>query len=459
MLIPVFFDSSSKLDEKGSSQLDAFISKLNEIPASNFPSELKGKFPAMRSSENDAKLWGDLSGDATEDFHPFVQQIASCVKKEPKSLRFAHPVKLSNQSLISQVTSGKQRRFQFQLGVQASKRCGKKQLSIQLLAPSLYAFASGMAILLLEWEYLESDNKPVSAADIIEGNYVISHLVREKKKAPSVKDETNRNEIPFESADFIALAKSLLPSNLADKISPSRRILYTALRIAPNDSHADSAGTALLAHRLSHRQTFDYQPDTAQVASGQLCPFANVRHAAAIEGGCTLVVADENSPEHLRNLINDRVRNTYLPLALVSFHAYFWLVTQTQELPDSSRAQDAHQEKESLDSLQERVLNFRRVFHFPIASQISQQNEFHKLWQSTLMIDRQLDVLTNISELAATKAQERRVKLIGYLSGGAGGFLLGKEFIEVLRNKFVMNSYEWQSQLFSAFLNHDAVSM
>lgn len=450
MLIPVAFNSTSQLDQEACKQLEDFIRKqVISVPVDQFAGAMATKFPAMGVAK-DKQLWADLAGDSTEDFHPFIRQIAS-FKKEIRGsgVRFAHPLQMTQGDLITQIKGGKPRRFRLKLGQAAAKRCGKETLSFQFLAPSFYCFASGMAILVLEWQYLGIAGGPVYASDVIEGNYAISHPARSEHKT-SLSENSVADDVVFSVENFIDLAKSLLPPELSDKLISGRRILYSALRIAPHATGDTENDVALLAHRLCHRQTFDYQPDPARLASGQMRPFANVRHAAAIEGGCTLIEADHGAPESLRGIIRDRIRNTYLPLALVSFHAYFWLLSQTQVLPDSYAAENLQSEKEDLENLQERILNFRRIFHFPIASQISHHNEFHALWQSTLMIDRQLSVLAELSESVSHMVQEKRVKLFGYLSGGIGGLLLGRELAEIVRDKAVTNLYEWQRMMLEA---------
>ena len=450
MLIPVAYNSASQLDKKASKQLEECIRKqVMPVPVDQFSKAMQTRFPEMGVARG-KHLWADLAGDSTEDFHPFIRQIAS-VQKEIRNnaIRFAHPLQMAQEDLISQIKGGKPRRFRLKLGQNAAKRCGKEMLCFQFLAPSLYCFASGVAILVVEWQYLDSNGGPVYASDVIEGNYAISHPARGEHKSAFATGSAS-DEIVLSAESFIELAKSLLPAELSDKLTAGRRVLYTALRVAPHETGEGENDMALLAHRLCHRQTFDYRPNPAQLETGQLRPFANVRHAAAIEGGCTLIEADNSAPESLRCIVRDRVRNTYLPLALVSFHAYFWLLSQTQVLPESSAAEDLHSEKEDLENLQARILNFRRIFHFPVASQISQHNEFHALWQSTLMIDRQLSMLAELSESVSHMVQEKRVKLFGYLSGGIGGLLLGRELAEIVRDKAVTNLYEWQRMMLEA---------
>lgn len=459
MLLPVTFNSASKLDQFACRQLDEFIQKkIKSIPAGDLSEKIAARFPSMGTPKTN-QLWEDLPGDATEDFHPFIQQIASIPKdSQTTDIRFARPLQMAQEDLISQVKGGKPRYFQLKLGQAAAKRCGKNFLLFQFLAPSLYGFASGTAILVLEWQYLGGKNAKVFASDIIEGNYAISHPPRNRSKPNAdvshISDGSD-SEVAFEVLDFMTLAMSLLPHELSENISSGRRILYTALRIAPSDSPTAEADLSLLAHRIAHRQTFDYRPAPERITLGQLRPFANVRHTATIEGGCTLVEADNSAPEALKGLIRDRIRNTYLPLVLVSYHAYFWLLNQTQALPHSSASNSRHRELEHLETLQERALNFRRIFHFTSASQISQHNEFHALWQDALMIDQQLEALAALSEAAYSMVQEKRVRVFGYLSGGVGGLLLGKELIDIIRDKVTTNLYEWQRMLLEASTNPD----
>jgi hypothetical protein len=453
MLLPLTFDSESMLDVEASQRLNDFVNQVKSISSNAFPGTLEPFFPHMGVSENQ-KLWVDLPGDATQDFHPFVRQIASVPKngnagKQP----FSRPLRLAEERLVSQLKGGKPRRFSLALGQAAATRCGRDSIALQLHAPSIYAFASGTAMVVLEWSYLSlSDDLPLRALDVLEGNYALSHPVRGKsKEAPPLVNCT-----PIDPETLVKYGVSLLPANLASQIRSDRRFLYTGLRIPSDALDTQEMEVALFARRLARRETSDYQPNPKQLSVGQLCPFSNVRHVAAIEGGCTVVEAAKSSPEFLQTLLRDRVRNTYLPLAMVSIHSYFWLLNMTQTLPDSSRTPDAYLEKKNLESLQEKLLNFRRVFHFPIASQISQHNEFHDLWQSQLQINRQLISLAELSASAASMVQEKRVKLIGYLSGGAGGLILGKEILEMVSNKLSMNTYEWQNKLLTAITNPNA---
>lgn len=452
MLLPLVFNDKSMLDVKASSSLNDFVKQMKSIPPTSFTNSAGAYFPNMGSPKS-PRLWTDIPGDATQDFHPFVRQIASVSRNAtPDERPFSRPLQIADEFLISQLNGGKPRQFHLALGKSATKRSGKNSLALQFHAPSMYTFASGTAILVLEWSYLkQSDSLPVRAQDVLEGNYLLSHPTR-----GNTKDlDPDGNNIRLDPQSLMKIAVSLIPTELALQIKSDRRFIYTAIRIPSDVPQKHELEVALFCRRLARRENGDYQPNPAEIVEGQISPFSNVRHVAAIEGGCTLVEAGPDSPEFLRSLLKDRVRNTYLPLALVSIHSYFWLLNMTQTLPDSAKTPNAHSEKENLRSLQERLLNFRRTFHFLIASQITQHNEFHNLWQSQLQINRQLISLTELSASAASMVQEKRVKLIGYLSGGAGGFLLGKEILEAISNKVSMNTYEWQNKLLEAILTPD----
>jgi hypothetical protein len=72
------------------------------VPVDQFAGAMATKFPAMGVAK-DKQLWADLAGDSTEDFHPFIRQIAS-FKKEIRGngVRFARPLQIAQGDLITQ---------------------------------------------------------------------------------------------------------------------------------------------------------------------------------------------------------------------------------------------------------------------------------------------------------------------------------------------------------------------
>lgn len=461
MLLPIVFNPESTLDAAASQGMNAFVDRLKAMPAQAFHASTGALFPQWGmppEAPADSPLWADLPGDATDDFHRFVRQIAG-VSRADADPAFARPLRVASESLFSQRKGGKPRLFTVPLTAAATRRCGRSALSLQLAAPTLYSFSSGMAVVVLEWLYVNpSHAEPVRALDVLEGNYVLSHPSRAKSQAQGGPD----GPVAMTPESVVQLVQALLPA-LQDQagaarlgIQSERRFLYSSLRIEPETGDNRDMLLSLFARRLARRETTDYQPSLETLAQGQFSPFANVRHVAAIEGGCTLIEAGTQQAEFLRNLIRDRVRNTYLPLAMVSLHAHFWLMTITQSLPDSTLKADLHAEKKSLESLQEKLINFRKIFHFSVASQISQHNDFHDAWQTQLRIDQQLVSLTELSNAASSMVQEKRIRQISELSGFIGGFLLGKEVLGILREKLTVSAYEWQSNLVAAVVHPDA---
>ena len=78
---------------------------------------------------NETSLWRDLTGDATQDFFPFVRQIAGVPKVDDNINQqlFAHPIQVAEDALFSKNKGGKPRIFKAALKPAAAERCGNRK--------------------------------------------------------------------------------------------------------------------------------------------------------------------------------------------------------------------------------------------------------------------------------------------------------------------------------------------
>ncbi|WP_248885558.1 hypothetical protein [Acidithiobacillus acidisediminis] len=377
---------------------------------------------AAGNFEANGPVWKESSGKglATEDFYPIIRQIIGSRAEHFPLLCI--PLDLAQPTMFSQRKGGKPRLWQLPIGAKAKERCrlGEHEtLALQLLDARLYLFRTGIGILDLAWRYPN-----VKRADrILEGNYVLGHA-----RAPQIKNLDATEHDVFGPQQLVLLAgrmiRPLVPEY--DSSRSSRNILYSILEI-----DADSPEPLdLLTTRLSHRQTIDYQPAQEMIQATIWQPFPYVCHGASLEGGASVVRGEPIASDFLKGFVEGTGPKTYLPLALASFHAHFWLLNRTEWIPMERTRSGSRQEREGIEEIFETTVEYRRYFQYPVVSQISLHNRFHRLWEEALSIPERIRFQEQTAKDVAELIGARRSRWIGRLSGAVGGFLVTHEVLE-----------------------------
>lgn len=204
---------------------------------------------------------------------------------------------------------------------------------------------------------------------------------------------------------------------------------------------ADAPGIALdeAAYRLSRRFTTDYALESGDIHRSVLRPFDNVFHAMATQGGA--LVVRSTGAQFVESFVNATARTTYIPLALVSYHEYLYLLHLTQGcafVPDPARPEE---DKQRIRDLRYQLAKFRLYFRFSHVSDISHHNQVHDAWRRALDLDRLLqDLSLDVREADQVldrhhhEQQLRRWRLYGAAAGGLAGFIGIHEIAEAVQH-------------------------
>jgi hypothetical protein len=443
-------------------------------------------------------LWQPMRGKgmALDDFYPHVRQIFG-EKSEGKQLCRSYTL---NSLALSHVNGGRRRQWRIPLRNAGQERAGVDHIYAQIEGARLFVFNTGVAILDLSWDYygleetkkakksekseksekvenaktaeeVEKARKARPFANLLEGNYILSHANFTTKQPVAQADHTP----PTMTAQVLhnvaaavvpkvarpsrsrcirvlrnvaaALVTRLSPPSrsccvrLLHKVAPvlfpdlpnislhhGRLIIYTQVLLAECATPEDMRQMGIW---LSHRQTTDYGPTANAVGAALLEPFPYLCHVLAPEGAASVIFDKGMASDFAKNFLNSSAKNIYVPLYLDSLHTHFWLLEQTDWLPARAKNGD-RQETESLDNLYARVVQFRRYFYFPMVSHIGLHNAFYQSSQSAFGIAERMRFLEQTSHDVAELLKVRRSKWLEPLAGGVAGFIVGHEFFDAL---------------------------
>lgn len=388
------------------------LSSLLRLPS--LPQALKD-----RKLAKDENIWRPVDQNLSDDLHPHIALILGRTEHDVgsevdrKYLREFRFFELASEA--RNVLSGRWGQqgagFNIALSASARRRLGVpagKPFSIRALVDSAYLqfFRSGIGMLILECSYrCDAENLPFAEV-ILEANYQLCRTGKHGRNsliwAEVDKDETRSNEPAFSLNDFAhalvtcsAIGDDRRRASLLQQIewmTTTRVFSYCAVQF--KRAFADGYARREFAYRLCNKYTSDYSVHEEGMGSTLVSTFANVLHAAAIEGGC--VVVEEADADFLKNYVSNVGRQVYLPLALVSFHEFRHLLWLTQESAIYvKRGTPSGQEIAQLRRLQHDLINFHLFFRFSHASMTGLHNVVHQAWRKAFGLDRMLDEVTS----------------------------------------------------------------
>ena len=456
---------------------------------------LKIYYPDTALKEN-SPLWRKSEPGEWQDFYSNVRQILGKPNKPTICLSF----ELADKTLLSQLKGGKPRIIPISLNQAAKKRSGIDLIYFQIDNAKLYLFRTGVAILDISWHYCsykkydlnaketkeskdlkvasetkkETDennhikNKPDSEDlkiedggifinALLEGNYFLSHNNENPPNNPNNNTKTDFDSVkePVDK-DFIQnLSKYLIPDIGIDRYEPysHRIIIYTLANIEDNNKTLEDK--LLISSRLSRRWTSDYTPNIESINKNYLSPFPYIMHLPSLEGGATTVYINNESPEVVKNFINNQANNTYIPIYIAALHSHFWLLNKTQIIPTRNFGKDSKEEKKYFANLLESVIEFKRFFHNILISQISIHNDFYNLLQTKFKINERLNALEDITSKNTQIISERRIKWIAPISGAIGGMILTKEILDIFANNGIFYKKPTLKEILFNIQNHN----
>lgn len=212
-----------------------------------------------------------------------------------------------------------------------------------------------------------------------------------------------------------------------------RYFSYVAVRCA---GVVESETLGKMAFGLAHRQTEDYYPVLETFKKSIYQPFDNISHATSLEGGATvLCVADTSlGSEHIETFINNVLKNTYIPMFMMSYFEFSYLVSLiSRGSPNINLAQKDEAVIRQLEHIREQILTYRFYYRFIKVSQLSQHNDFYEHWRKTFDNDKIMqDLMENIHQIsdyltyalekqnqALEKKQSKLIGALGIIATGA----------------------------------------
>lgn len=354
--------------------------------------------------------------------------------------------------------------FSLEVNNAAARRTGLSRIDFCLKAAEIHMFQTGIAFLALTVKYVvPATMKELSEMIrlIQEGNYALCHRDLDQLPfagLPGTATEVGPRPPPTRFADIARLLiGTILESDARDKLTYgqwSRIYTHTVINSA-NTPHKPAEFVDDL-DRIARHYTSDYLLGNGTAASETLQsyqPFHNQLHSAGIEGG-VILICNEDAVEHQRNWIPGSYLPLYFPIVILNLHSYLALFAMVQ---DRRVAFDPASEKGVvlLENLSRKVSEFRSNYQFNEASQISLHNQFHQLMTRAFQIDTMSERLTVVFadtrqflSNAHAKYQEKRLRWVTMISSAIGGGFVAKEVATALKDKLVMNNFEWQFLLF-----------
>jgi hypothetical protein len=467
---PIFYEIDQKIFDKDSKVHQISDTILNKKITDDFLKKYCPDIEYIKLKEIPS-LWKKSQPGEWQDFYSNIRQILGVSSKPTICLSF----ELADKTLLllSQLKGGKPRLFFINLNSGAKQRSGIDSIYFQINNANLYLFRTGVAILDISWHYcsykkydpntkeakdlkatndakkeIEDNNhtkNKYNAEDlkiedgdifinaILEGNYFLSHnnenIPNNHKKNDNIKTDS---AVLTADKDFIKdLSKCLIPDIGINRyeLDSHRTIIYTLTNIQDDKTLDDKL---LISARLSRRWTSDYAPNIEIINKNYFLPFPYIMHMPSLEGGATTVYINNDTPEVVKNFINNQANNTYIPIYIAALHSHLWLLNKTQIIPTRQFGKDSKEEKKYFSNLLESIIEFKRFFHNILISQISMHNDFYNLLQKKLKINERLNTLEDITSKNTQIISERRIRWIAPISGAIGGMILTKEILDII---------------------------
>lgn len=161
----------------------------------------------------------------------------------------------------------------------------------------------------------------------------------------------------------------------------------------------------MLAHKLSHHFDDKYSPTLAEAKQSTFQPFDTIYQSVAVQGA-SVVIADDGKSEHVKNFLGNSFLRVYLPVALINYHEYIYLLHLVQGAAIFTRDVPTAIEKNKLQNLRTKLTRFRLYYRFSQISHMNLHNSALKLWREQLGLDNMLE------ELARDVAEaDKQIKL------------------------------------------------
>jgi len=302
------------------------------------------------------------------------------------------------------------------------QRIAPRSLTVDIESLHLHLFATGVGLVHAGLSLRPAAaGKPLTALELLEAQVAIARFGR-LRWMPAQGAATG--DAPAFS--FGLLLRRLVLGALAQPSGAERPKTYSYLRLA---GPLPAAEADLLALRFARHYTTDYAiaPDIGGVA--RIRAFETVTHALALEGVATIVAptaASGELPAFLQNFREGTLRRHYLPIALLNFHEYcFLLERSSRAIVEPGAGRRAEKTLKTLGQLRSDSLFFRVNFRYAQVSHVTMHNELNRGLREALGLDRMMrefaaDVAEIEAFLRAVEEHKSRRRLYAFsMIGGA----------------------------------------
>ena len=308
----------------------------------------------------------------------------------------------------------------------------------------LQIWRSGLGLIILEVEYRPQDGAGVDVASLIlHMNHLLCRTGQHRTYSAAwvrrtTATTTERHPAPsLESVTSALLPGAKVPGTNAPghvvgepvRLWRDRRRLFAYSYVA-FESAVPDLERRMYAFRLSHRYTLDYAVVDSSVDE-VYAPFKDIAHSVCLEGGCVVVTHDTRLP-FLTDFLTGAFQTSYLPLAIVAYHEYLYLLRATQESTGLARhARNSRAHTETLRRLVGDLAFFRLHFRFSQASQLTQQNRVYAMLRSALALDRLLAEAEDDARSAHGQYIEKLWRLPGSIAIGLSAALFAPQLFDL----------------------------
>jgi hypothetical protein len=322
------------------------------------------------------------------------------------------------------------------------ERDPKTALELRIEDVALIPFATEVAILLIEAKLVLVAGGALDAPLLTEAVHVLSD------ERPPRPPSLHWSSLPDEPPAAFRFSELLQPlfGDRAIRLRRERRIYSycTALLAAPI-SESDRRD---LAFRLSRRYNSGYAPRPESGGTEFFEPFADVLHAASLEGAATIVTAltapesGDSASAFLTNWMATAYRTAYLPIVLVLFHQHLALLDLAQQAArEIDFSQFEERQAAELRRLCDRFLALRLRYRPAQVSGITMHNRFADCLSRSLGLDA-------LSRKAAQDAFETEARLSRYAAQRAAEAAAAAQRREAARE----SRWAWHGAVMSAAL-------
>ena len=379
------------------------------------------------------KVWREATTDVGPDIYDHLRDIIAGRRKDlatvwrltPQAEQLVATADLyeENQPVQKRVakrldlTPGKRASARlFSLGVEP------RALTLSIESVVLHVFATGVSlvhtIVLLR---PAQTGKPLTPLELLEAQVAVARFDRLMWR-PMSGVQTCKTP----SFGLGLLMRRLVKGPAASARETERPKTYTYLRLAAPVPRADAD---LLALHLARHYTTDHVVDADIRGLARIRTFATVGHVLSLEGATTIVTPMEPSgalPGFLEKFKEGTLRRHYVPIALLSFHEYCFLIDRTsRSVLNPEEEKNVNKTLATLARLRSDSLVFRVCFRFSQVSHITMHNELNWGFRESLGLDRMLrEFAADVTEIEAflrtVEEHKARTRLYAFsMIGGA----------------------------------------